>query len=399
MQVIKRHPKVLGFFSIAWQEMVNQRLAGVISYVDEHAKETAVQDFRFSHQYEEVERLPPPPWRGIADGVVICFGLSGSAAVMYDWLKKGAAPLVSLAPEWRHPKIPRIITDKAAVMKMAADHLVQRGYKNFAVVGNRQTPEDMETRRKFFNRRLAKYGYKSFEYDLDYYPLGGQDDLAGISQEQGLVDLLRKAPKPLGIFAVNDNFARAVCLLCNSLKIDVPAEVGIVGMGNLSTSRCNVPAITTIQMPNERIGYEAAVMLLEMIDGKKPKRHTLQIPPVQIIERQSTGGDLAKQDDFEFARQYILSHACEGLEVREIVEKLSVSRRAFEMNFIERTGQSPKQMIQQVRLERARHLLTHSQLSITQVAMMTGFHDVAALSNFISKETGKTPKQLRDGNR
>jgi transcriptional regulator GlxA family with amidase domain len=51
-------------------------------------------------------------------------------------------------------------------------------------------------------------------------------------------------------------------------------------------------------------------------------------------------------------------------------------------------------LIQQVRLDRAKHLLLHTQLSITYVALMTGCGVVAALSFFLRKATGASPRDL-----
>jgi LacI family transcriptional regulator len=395
----KPHPKVIGFAAAAGQELANRRLDGVIHYMDEYAVELTVRDFRYQAFHQDVVHLPPPPWNGIADGMIIYLGLGmhGGAQGVIDWLKKGNTPMVSLVQEWHHPEIPIVAADKGGIMKMATEFLISRGYKNFAFVGNQNSPTDSAARRKLFDRRLAKHGFTSLAHDMVFKPLGAQDDLEGILTEQGLIDLLRNAPKPLGLFALNDNYAHAISMLCESLKIDVPGEVGILGMGDLSTSRCNMPTISTVQIANDRIGYEGARILHGMMKGQHPKEHTLLIPPVGIIERQSTSGDVPKQDDMLVAREYIRDHACEGLEVQDIVRKLSISRRTFEMQFTAQTGQSPKQMIQQVRLERVKHLLANTQLSITQVALMTGFGDASALANFTNKATGKSPSELREG--
>jgi LacI family transcriptional regulator len=96
------------------------------------------------------------------------------------------------------------------------------------------------------------------------------------------------------------------------------------------------------------------------------------------------------------AAEYIRDYACDGIGVDEVVRSVSLSRRAFELRFTDRFGETPKQMIQRVRLERAKQLLESTQLSITQIAMMIGFADVAAFANFVKKQTGSSPTEWRE---
>lgn len=56
-----------------------------------------------------------------------------------------------------------------------------------------------------------------------------------------------------------------------------------------------------------------------------------------------------------------------------------VDEQAFEAKIVQRTGETPTQMIQRV----------------TQVALMTVFKDVAAFTNFISNYAAASPSQLR----
>src|ERR1051326_7230831 len=48
------------------------------------------------------------------------------------------------------------------------------------------------------------------------------------------------------------------------------------------------PPLTSIQPDTERLGYEAAEVLDQMIKGKRPKIEMVQIPPMRVVERTST---------------------------------------------------------------------------------------------------------------
>jgi LacI family transcriptional regulator len=388
-------PLVIGFCSPFWQEVANWRLDGVVRYVDERGDELAIRDFRFQQHHSDVEHSPPPPWTGVVDGVIICFGIVGSIDAMQRWLARGGAPVVSLVREWRCPQIPIVDTDSGEVVRMAADYFIEQGYPHIAFVGDGLSPKDTPARREIFVDRLARRGVVPLAYDLTFRLNGSTDDLRNVLEETGLIEFLLSAPKPLAIFALNDNYARAVSLLCEQLKIDSPREVAILGCGNLSTSRCHSPRLSTVQTDNERVGYEAARVLHAMMNGESGPVRPKLIRPRGIIARESTGDHAPPFDEIGAAVEFIRQHACEGIGVDDVVRVVSVSRRSLESRFADRVGQSPKQLIQQIRLDRATHLLRQSGLSITQIAMMTGFGDVAAFTNFIRKRTGRSPSQLR----
>ena len=56
---------------------------------------------------------------------------------------------------------------------------------------------------------------------------------------------------------------------------------------------------------------------------------------------------------------------------------------------------TPRQMIQQVRLEHAHRLLLHSELPITEVALQCGYTDHSAFTRQFKSSTGFTPRQYR----
>ncbi len=71
------------------------------------------------------------------------------------------------------------------------------------------------------------------------------------------------------------------------------------------------------------------------------------------------------------------------------------SERSFYRDFRRATGMSPKSFYLQMRLQRARDLLMQSNLSITEVAMMTGFSSLSRLSQAYRNHFGDSPRSAR----
>ena len=390
-----RQQRVVGFFVPVWQEISGRWVAGITRYI-ERVPNLDFRDFRFLDHIEIGAAAAPPPWLNKVDGMVVAFGLhdAETAAAAMAWLERGEVPVVSLAWDWSHPRLPIVATDIAAVLEHAADYLIERGLRHFALIDDVVGRKHNVTGRAF-SQRLAQRGYKASEGLLSFRAEGTQEDLERMRGEENLIQLLREAPKPLGVFAVSDPQARAVCALCRELGLEVPGEVAILGCGDLDIARLHSPPLSSVRTPAEQVGYGAVKLLHELMDGGVPPEQSLLIPPVGVVERESTCATRHGFGDVRRALEFIRQHACEGLQVSDLVDHLRVCRRTLEKHFTEHLGHSPGQEIQQVRLAMAKSLLADTTLSISRVAELAGFQESSSLTTFIRKQTGLTPSQLR----
>ncbi|WP_407890447.1 helix-turn-helix domain-containing protein [Scytonema sp. NUACC26] len=68
--------------------------------------------------------------------------------------------------------------------------------------------------------------------------------------------------------------------------------------------------------------------------------------------------------------------------------------------FKQRMGITPHQYILHSRIEKAKYLLQHSNLSIANIALRSGFSDRSHLTRCFKRIVGVTPKKrMKDGNR
>jgi AraC family transcriptional regulator len=90
---------------------------------------------------------------------------------------------------------------------------------------------------------------------------------------------------------------------------------------------------------------------------------------------------------------YINTHLHEDLRLATIATVAQSSPYHFLRLFKQRMGVTPHQYILQCRIERAEQLLQHSQLSIAEIAIQTGFCDQSHLTRSFKRLMGITPKQ------
>ncbi|MHC5853171.1 AraC family transcriptional regulator [Nostoc sp.] len=92
--------------------------------------------------------------------------------------------------------------------------------------------------------------------------------------------------------------------------------------------------------------------------------------------------------------EYIHEHLHQDLKLADLSAIAQLSPYHFLRLFKQRMGITPHQYILQRRIEKAKHLLKHSNLSIAEIAMRTGFCDQSHLTRCFKHIVGITPKQL-----
>lgn len=95
------------------------------------------------------------------------------------------------------------------------------------------------------------------------------------------------------------------------------------------------------------------------------------------------------------ARAWALGRLQEPLQLRDMAEQESMSVRTFTRRFREEVGVSPGQWLTQQRVERARHLLESTDLSVDQVARDAGFGTAQSMRQHLQTALGVTPTSYR----
>ena len=98
---------------------------------------------------------------------------------------------------------------------------------------------------------------------------------------------------------------------------------------------------------------------------------------------------------FHHILEYIDLHSSEPLEVQKLANMCNLSYSHFAKLFREHFGQSCKEYITYIRLNKADELLMHTNYDISYIATETGFFDGSHFIHAYKKWKGITPKQRR----
>jgi LacI family transcriptional regulator len=346
---------------------------------------------RWAVRFTEQSRLAPLPswlheWEG--DGIIARVDSPQIAAA----LRKTRLPVVDVSAERFVSEFPRVSVDNGAVSRLAAEHLLSKGFRNFAFVGDahflwaRQRGDE-------FRRALGGAGQTC----RSFREVGRTAKHPGSDAEiRALADWLATQPRPLGVFACYDGRAQLVLEACQLREWTVPDEIAVVGVDNddVLCELCTPPLSSVL--PNARkTGYEAAAMLARMMRGERLTSQTRYVQPVRVVERQST--DVVSVADRRVAQalRFIREHVGDRIDVSDVLRAVPMSRTLLEQKFKAALGHSPHREIVQQRIARARHLLVESEVSIAVVAELSGFDSASYLSVAFRRETGESPYAYR----
>ncbi|WP_122509539.1 helix-turn-helix domain-containing protein [Pseudomonas viridiflava] len=90
-------------------------------------------------------------------------------------------------------------------------------------------------------------------------------------------------------------------------------------------------------------------------------------------------------------KQLIRDNLSENIEVAELARACALSRSYFSRAFKCSTGLSPQEWIREQRLARAKCLIQHTAMSLTQISQECGFCDQSHFSHIFSRAEGINP--------
>lgn len=300
-------------------------------------------------------------------------------------------PSVELGVD-RFPKtpIPVIETDDEAIGAMAADHFLQRGYREFAVFDNSGL-ERFNRRIRGFQRRLARENLRAHVHSA---PKSGEDPYDVNFLPQNTDEWLLNLPKPVAVFCINDPAGALVVERCRELGIVVPEDVAVLGVDNsILICLTTWPPISSVQPDFERLGARCAELVCN--PGFFPARHFVErIAPREVVSRESTAMRLTLDPVVSQAVAYIEQHIDLPFKVADLLAVTGVSGPTLSSRFKASLGHTPIEEIRIRRIERARNLLLEDQ-PIARAARASGFQSTTHFCKAFRELTGQSPGDYR----
>lgn len=175
-----------------------------------------------------------------------------------------------------------VIVDNIKGMNDLVNYLLDLNHKSFVMINGKKRTYTAEKRREGFE--LALKNANISQYEIIY---------SGYSYEKGYETALSLKEIPDAVVCGNDMIAFGVIDALKKRGINVPEDVSVTGFDDLTFSSKFSPPLTTMHQPIYELGFEAAKLLVKIINDKQIKKNKI-ILPTTLVPRKTTALRLKK---------------------------------------------------------------------------------------------------------
>lgn len=305
--------------------------------------------------------------------------------------------------------LPSVFPDHDACGRMRAEHLLSRGFRNFGVVYH-QPYRGSVAEAAAFEQTIRDAGCDAFSKIIEGRQEGPLDRRYETYRDwkrstRNIERWLDTLQRPVGLFIYHVDTARVIIEMCRNRGWRVPEDIAIVAGSNEATI-CErpEPGITSLEIPFEQIGFEAA-KLLDRIMSKSPRGRRpaaidnsvpcIQLPPVGVVARRSTDFRAVDDELIRKALRFIDEHLHEPISIDRLAIATNVSPRTLTNRFRMKLQRTVATEIQRLRIERVKRELTATSLPIKQIGRRAGFASQRTLNSAFRNEVGCSPREFR----
>ena len=194
--------------------------------------------------------------------------------------KISSFPLISIAPVEGNI-VPTITFDSYEGGRLAAELLVNSGYRKFGIITGPSEKLEANLRRNGFQDFLRKNKFLiNWEFQGDYSFKSG---------EMAFEELYRKKKKNLAIFSSNDQMALGFLHATSEKGFKIPGDYGIVGYDNMPYSKVFYPKLSTINTDLDLLAINTLDFIVQKIKSldEMPVNPTTTLLPVTLIKRRT----------------------------------------------------------------------------------------------------------------
>jgi DNA-binding LacI/PurR family transcriptional regulator len=187
-------------------------------------------------------------------------------------------------------RISRIKVNYQSGMRKVVTYLYSLGHRRMAFIGHHAGLQPLHERQKAFLETMKLYAGA-----VEFAMATGRDGAEGGRQATRM--LLASEFKPTAVVCTNDFMAIGVMKALREHGLKIPGDVSVTGHDNINLSDFLAPALTTLDVPRERIGRLAFRTLVPESGDSLGPGNELLIEP-QLLVRDSTavapGSNLSK---------------------------------------------------------------------------------------------------------
>lgn len=206
------------------------------------------------------------------EALVVCSGLLPSERILPFAAR---LPTVVAGRPETHPSITSVCCDEDEGGTALADHLVELGHREVAVIMvPTSSSVSMGPRTEVMARRLRERGVRVLE-------------IPGLHRETAgawATEVLRH-PGVTAVMAPSDRLAVALLEQFRLRGLDVPGDLSVTGYDGIGDLATPLIGLTHWRQPVDLIGSGAVDALVQLLDGEQPPAHHRALPGSLVVGR------------------------------------------------------------------------------------------------------------------
>ncbi|HEY4014536.1 MAG TPA: substrate-binding domain-containing protein [Polyangiaceae bacterium] len=284
-----------------------------------------------------------------------------------------------------------VCLDEERIAERALAHLVSKGLRNVTAFRFGDWSFAVARERHFAEKAVAA-GVRFVEG----WWAGTADPPRSEENPAAIAAWIRGLPKPCGVFACSDAFARVVARYARATGLRVPEDVAIVGVDN-DAIECELtaPPLSSVAIPWRSVGQNAAWLVRSALGGDEIAGRRVMVSPADVVTRRSSDAMAIGDAMVGSAVRWIHQHADTRITVPEVARAVGTTRQRLERRFRSVLGRTVLHEIRAAHVEAARRLLATTGLGLSQIAAQSGFTNAALLNVAFRRLVGEPPGAYR----
>lgn len=312
-----------------------------------------------------------------------------------DVIKESNIPVVDLNEQLGDMGIHLISNDHAAIGRMAAGHLLDRGFRQFAFLGYSGHRWN-DVRRDAFIQAVGARGYPCAVYPDRPISVHKFREFDWLTELDSIAEWVAVLGKPVGIMTCADYRGVQLLSACHQAQVAVPEQAAVVAVGadDVACQFAN-PPLSSVMLNAWKMGYEAASLLDRLMQGEAVEQSEVLVPPIDIFVRRSSDITAVNDPLVAGAMHFMRENARKGIKIESVLKHLGVSRTTLQNRFRAYMNRSIHDVLIEMKLSYVKEMLIETPLSIAEISVRCGFLNPEYMSTSLKRYTGWSPARYR----
>ena len=244
--------------------------AGIKQHLSKHGKSLQFLMTQFDFENDDYEKI----FQTYPKGLVIMGDISKEA---YNFLKSKIHHIVGI--DTPYSDIDNIRYNRFEAGIEALEYLIKCGHKKIAYIGSNINENEIKNIGRFEAYKKVM-NYHNFPIEPNWI-VDSKWHRDTCFQET--IKLLQSNNRPTAIFVASDHMAIAAIAAIHSVGLNVPEDISVIAISDITESAYLTPPLTTISIPQKEMGKLATEILLQRINGDTTIKKQIFVPCKLII--------------------------------------------------------------------------------------------------------------------